>query len=127
MTRMNNDEKDTFPINEKEVMDFYGYSGNFGRLKMKIKFLRSWILHSLAYSSPLSNFSVSMQRARGVKVGENCHVNPYVLIDLIYPKMVVIGNNVTLGSHSMIFAHSNPSANLFLKQGDFPRKVSKLS
>ena len=103
MTRMNNDEKDTFPINEKEVMDFYGYSGNFGRLKMKIKFLRSWILHSLAYSSPLSNFSVSMQRARGVKVGENCHVNPYVLIDLIYPKMVEIGNNVTLGSHSMIF------------------------
>ena len=32
MTRMNNDENDTFPINEKEVMDFYGYSCNFGRL-----------------------------------------------------------------------------------------------
>ena len=120
------DEKDTFPINEKEVMDYYGYSGSFGRLKMKTKFLRSWILHSLAYSSPLSNFSVKMQRARGVKIGKNCHMNPYVLIDLIYPKMIEIGNNVTLGSHSMIFAHSNPSANLFLKQGDYPRKVSKV-
>ena len=31
-----------------------------------------------------------------------------------------------MGSHCMIFAHSNPSANLFLKQGDFPRKVSKV-
>ena len=120
------DEKDTFPINEKEVMDYYGYSGNSGRLKMKIKFLRNWILHSLAYSSPLSNFSVKMQRSRGVKIGKNCHMNPYVLIDLIYPKMIEIGNNVTLGSHSMIFAHSNPSANLFLKQGDYPRKVSKV-
>ena len=120
------DEKDTFPINEKEVMDYYGYSGGSGRLKMKIKFLRNWILHSLAYSSPLSNFSVKMQRSRGVKIGKNCHINPYVLIDLIYPKMVEIGNNVTLGSHSMIFAHSNPSANLFLKQGDYPRKVSKV-
>ena len=100
MTSMNNDEKDTFPINEKEVMDFYGYSGNFGRLKMKIKFLRSWILHSLAYSSPLSNFSVSMQRNRGVKIGKNCHFNPYVLIDLIYPKMVEIGNNVTPVSYT---------------------------
>ena len=120
------DEKDTFPINEKEVMDYYGYSGSFGRLKMKIKFLRSWILHSWAYSSPSSNFSVKMQRARGVKIGKNCHFNPYVLIDLIYPKMVEIGDNVTLGSHSMIFAHSNPSANLFLKQGDYPRKVSKV-
>ena len=121
-----NDEKDTFPINEKEVMDYYGYSGSFGRLKMKAKFLRSWILHSLAYFSPLSNFSVKMQRSRGVKIGKNCHINPYGLIDLIYPKMVEIGDNVTLGSHSMIFAHSNPSANLFLKQGDYPRKVSKV-
>ena len=37
--------------------------------------------------------------------------------------MVEIGNNVTLGSNSMIFAHSNPSANLFMKQGEFPRKI----
>ena len=118
--------KDTFPINEKEVMDYYGYSGTFGRLRMKTKFLRSWILHCLAYSSPLSGFSVSMQRSRGVNIGSNCHFNPYVLIDLIYPKMVEIGNNVTLGSHSMIFAHSNPSANLFLKQGDYPRKILKV-
>ena len=119
-------EENPLPINEKEVMDYYGYSGNFGRFKMKIKFLRGWILHSLAYSSPLSSFSINMQRSRGVKIGKNCHFNPYVLIDLIYPKMVEIGDNVTLGSHSMIFAHSNPSANLFLKQGDFPRKVSKV-
>ena len=126
MTVMNNDERDSFPINEREVMDYYGYSGSFGRLKMKIKFLRGWILHSLAYSSPLSGFSVSMQKSRGVKIGKNCHFNPYVLIDLVYPKMVEIGDNVTLGSHSMIFAHSNPSANLFLKQGDYPRKISKV-
>ena len=123
---MNNDENDAFPINEKEVMDYYGYTGGIGRLKIKIRFLRNWVLHSLAYSSPLSNFAVSMQRSRGVRIGKNCHFNPYVLIDLIYPKMVVIGDNVTLGSHSMVFAHSNPSANLFLKQGDFPRKVSKV-
>ena len=126
MINMNNDENDTFPINEKEVMDYYGYSGSFGRFKMKMRFLRGWILHSLAYSSPLSSFSVSMQRSRGVKIGRNCHFNPYVLIDLVYPKMVVIEDNVTLGSHSMIFAHSNPSANLFLKQGDYPRKISKV-
>ena len=121
-----NDGESTFPINEKEVMDYYGYSGSFGRLKIKLKFLRNWILHSLAYSSPLSEFSINMQKLRGVKIGRNCHFNPYVLIDLIYPKMVEIGDNVTLGSHSMIFAHSNPSANLFLKQGEYPRKISKV-
>jgi len=120
------DEKDAFPINEKEVMDYYGYFGNYGRFKIKIKFLRNWVLHSLAYSSPSSSFVIKMQKLRGVKIGKNCHFNPYVLIDLIYPKMIEIGDNVSLGSHSMIFAHSNPSANLFLKQGEYPRKISKV-
>ena len=113
-------------INEKEIMEYYGYSGSFGKFKVRVKFLRSWILHSLAYSSPNSSFAVKLQKSRGVKIGKNCHFNPYVLIDLIYPKMVVIEDNVTLGSHSMIFAHSNPSANLFLKQGEYPRKISKV-
>ena len=125
MTSMN-DEKDPFPINEKELMDYYGYFGSFGRFKIKIKFFRSWILHSLAYSSPSSDFAIKMQRLRGVKIGKNCHFNPYVLIDLIYPKMIEIGDNVSLGSHSMIFAHRNPSANLFLKQGKYSRKISKV-
>ena len=116
-----------FPINEKEVMEYYGYSGKFGSLKLKTKFMRSWILHSLAYSTPSSEFAVKMQKMRGVKIGHNCHFNPYVLIDLIYPELVNIGDNVTLGSHSMIFAHSNPSANLFLKNGEYPRKVKKVN
>jgi len=105
------EDDNPFPINEKEVMEYYGYSGRSGSLKLKTKFLRSWILHSLAYSTPSSGFAVKMQKMRGVKIGRNCHFNPYVLIDLIYPELVNIGDNVTLGSHSMIFAHSNPSAN----------------
>ena len=121
------DENDAFPINEKEVMEYYGYSGSFGRLKIKLKFLRSWILHSLSYSSPSSNFSIQMQKARGVKIGKNCHFNPYTLIDLIYPELVHIEDNVTLGSFSMIFAHSNPTANLFLKNGAYPRKVAEVT
>ena len=68
-----------------------------------------------------------MQRIRGVKIGQNSHFNPYVLIDLVYPDLVKIGDNVTLGSHSMIFAHSNPSANLFLKRGEYPRKVERVN
>ena len=126
MSKYNDLIDDAVKLNEKELMEYYGYSGVFGRFQIRIKYINSWILHRLAFSSPHSGFAIKMQRARGVEIGKNCHFNPYVLIDLIYPKMVEIGNNVTLGSHSMIFAHSNPSANLFLKQGDYPRKVSKV-
>ena len=62
------DEENPLPINEKEVMDYYGCTSKFDIFRLKIKFLRSWILHSLAYSSPHSNFAIRMQKARGVKI-----------------------------------------------------------
>ena len=43
-----NDEKDPYPINEKEVMDYYGYYGNYGRFKIKIKFFRKLDLRELS-------------------------------------------------------------------------------
>ena len=118
---------DPTPINEKELMDFYGYSGSFGNFKMKMKFLRSWILHSIAYSSPHSGFIAKIQRMRGVNIGKNCHFSAYVQLDLIYPHLINIGDNVTFGSNVMIFAHTNPAANLFLKNGEFPRKVAEVN
>ena len=127
MSKYNDIIDDAVRLNEKELMDYYGYSGTFGRLQIRIKFINSWLLHKLAFSSPDSGFAIRMQRARGVKIGNNCHFNPYTFIDLIYPKLIHIEDNVTLGSFSMIFAHSNPTANLFLKKGNYPRKVAEVT
>jgi acetyltransferase-like isoleucine patch superfamily enzyme len=121
-----NDE-DAFSLNEKELMDYYGLHGSIGKLMLRIKILYSWILHSLAYSSPHSGFAVRMQLARGVKIGKNCHFCPYVQIDLVYPQLVTIGDNVTLGTNTMIFAHMNPTANLFLKKGAYSRKIEPVN
>ena len=118
--------KDVFSINEEEVMEYYDLRGTSGKLKLKCKMFRSWILHYIAYSSPLSNFVINTQRKRGVGIGKNCHFSPYVLIDLVYPELVEIGDNVTLGSNAMIFAHINPTANLQLKKTHYPRKVAKV-
>lgn len=121
-------EKDVSSLNENEIMEFYGYKKDVvGHFSLKLKFLRTWILHSLAYSCPSSGFVIKMQRARGVTIGENCHISPYVLIDLVYPSLIKIGNNVTIGSNSLIFAHANPTANLFLKKGNYPRKVEQVA
>jgi acetyltransferase-like isoleucine patch superfamily enzyme len=84
-------------INEKEVMEFYGLKGSFGRLGLRLKILRSWLLHKSSFPSINSSWVIRLQRSRGVKIGKNCHISPYVLIDLIYPSMVSIGNNVTIG------------------------------
>ena len=34
-----------------------------------------------------------------VKIGSNCHYNPYTFIDLIYPKLITIGDNVIMGQY----------------------------
>ena len=119
--------KNAFKINEEELMEYHGYSGFSGKIKLRFNYVRSWIHHSLAFSSTHSGFAVKMQKSRGVIIGENCHFCPYVQIDLIYPHLVNIGDNVTLGSNCMIFAHTNPTANLFLKTGDYKRKVEPIT
>ncbi len=124
---MDSDFKDAFSMNEAELMEFYNLRGIFGKFKLRMFILKNWILHSFAYFSPHSGFAIKMQKSRGVKIGKNCHFCPYVQIDLIYPHLVDIGDNVTLGANCMIFAHMNPTANLFLKSGEYPRKVEPVT
>jgi len=116
-------DSDYWKLNENELMEYFGYKGVFGRIKLKTRFFKSWFYHRLAYSSPLSNWVVKCHRNRGVKIGKNCHISPYVLIDLVYPELIEIGENVTIGSNSMIFAHVNPTTNEFLKKHGYPRTV----
>ncbi len=112
-----------FKKNEDELMEYYGYEGTMGRLKLRFKFLKSWIFHSLAYSLPLPNLVIQFQRYRGVKIGKNCHFSPYVFIDLLHPELVTIEDNVTISSNSMIFTHVNPTTNEFLKNHGYPRTM----
>jgi len=118
---------DIFSINEKEVMDFYEFKGFLGKISLRYKILKSWLLHKSAFSSINSSWVINLQRSRGVKIGKNCHISPYVLIDLIYPSMISIGNNVTIGSNTMIFAHYNPTANKMLKENGYPREVKTVT
>ncbi|QLH09705.1 acyltransferase [Candidatus Nitrosotenuis sp. DW1] len=120
------DEQGAFSTNEVELLEYYGLRGSLGKTRLRFKFLRTWILHCLAYSSPDSGFAIKMQRMRGVEIGKNCHLSPYVLIDLLYPQLIKIENNVTIGSNTLIFAHVNPTANPFLKKL-YPRKVKPVN
>ena len=121
------DYRDAFSMNEAELMEFYNLKGMLGKIRLRIKILKSWTLHSLAYFSLHSGFTIKMQQNRGVHIGKNCHFCPYVQIDLIYPQLVNIGDNVTLGANCMIFAHMNHTANLFLKTGEYKRKVKPVT
>ena len=122
------DEKeDSNSVNEEELMQYYGFTGNFGKFQLKTKLFSTTLLHSLAYNSLHPGFAVFMQKARGVKIGKSCYIGPYVQLDLMYPHLIEIGDNVTIATNTMIFAHVNPTANLILKRGDYPRKTGPVT
>ena len=114
-------EENPVKINEEELMEYYNLRASGGRVSLRLKFTKTWVFHKLAYSSAYPGWAIKMQRLRGVKIGKNCHINPYVLIDLLYPHLITIEKNVSIGTYSMIFAHNNPTANLFLKKNGYPR------
>lgn len=107
-------------------MNFYNFGGFYGKIKLRTKLLNSWILHSLAYHSIYSPLTISLQRKRGIKIKENSHIAPYVIFDLIFPHLIEIHENVSIGSNTMIFSHSNPTANPILKEKYYPRKIDQV-
>ena len=111
-------------INERELMEYFGYKGRVGKIKLKLRLLRSWILHFLASISPSSNLAVIFQRARGVKIGRHVFIGPNVSVDLLYPELITLEDYVSIGMNSMIFAHSNPTCSMEIKKYYYPRKVA---
>jgi acetyltransferase-like isoleucine patch superfamily enzyme len=111
-------------INERELMEYFGYKGWMGKIKMKFRLLRSWILQFLASNSPSSNLAVIFQRARGVKIGRHVFIGPNVSIDLLYPDLITLEDYVSIGMNCMIFAHSNPTCSMEIKKYYYPRKVA---
>ena len=86
-------KKSSLEINEKELMDFYGYSGPIGKFQLKIRLLKSWILHSIAYSSPHPGVTLSMQKARGIIIGENSIVSVGSVVASDVPDYCIIAGN----------------------------------
>jgi acetyltransferase-like isoleucine patch superfamily enzyme len=109
--------------NEHELMSFYGYSGRLGSIRLKLRLIRSWLLQWFASISPSSDLAVIFQRARGVNIGNHVYIGPNVHIDLLYPHLVTLGDYVSIGMYSMIFAHSNPTCSMYLKEHFYPRTV----
>ncbi len=110
-------------INFQELMDYYNFKGFIGKLKLKLRLFKSWFLNYLAQRVPNSDMAVKLHKMRGVKIGKHVYIGPYTEIDLIYPHLITIEDYVSIGMHSMIFAHSNPTNSYLIKEKIYPREV----
>lgn len=74
-----------------------------------MSFISGWLqrlLRRLAYGMP-GGFTLrpTLHKWRGVRIGKRVWISQYVYIDEIHPKAVSIGDNVTIGLGTSIFAH----------------------
>lgn len=114
-------------MNLQELMEYYGYKGKIGKLRLYLRFLKSWFLQFLASISPHSGLTVLLNRMNGVKIGNHVYVGPHVQIDGTYPGLVTLEDYVSIGMNTMIFAHSNPTNSIWLKKYIYPRKTAPVT
>ncbi|MGE5457764.1 MAG: acyltransferase [Methanococcaceae archaeon] len=114
-------------INEREIMEYYGYRGSFGAIKFYLRYLISWILQTIAKICPHYGISAKLQRMRGVKIGRHVYLGPRVNLDDLYPGLITIEDYVSIGMETMIFAHSNPRCSPYLKTNHCPKEVKPVT
>lgn len=108
-------------INIRELMEHHKLHGRSGKARLIIGFVADRVMLSLVRVSPSPKIVCALHRLRGVSIGEHVYIGPDVVIDEMYPGLVTIEDYVSIGMRTMIFAHSNPTCSLELKQRFFPR------
>jgi len=67
----------------------------------------NYILFLLAYICPFNKFRVSLNKLKGVNVGNDVYIGMFVFIDNAYPEYVYLEDNCAINAGSMIIAHFN--------------------
>ncbi len=74
----------------------HGYKGKLGSIRFFLSSMNDYLLHMIAYFSPIPSLRVMCQRKRGVRIGINVQIKPHVLIDTGIPSYVEIEEGVSL-------------------------------
>lgn len=113
-------------INEKELMEYYKVKGKVGNIRFKLRLLKNWFLSYLAARVPAPGLRVKLHRMKGTKIGKHVYIGTYCEIDPTYPHLIEIEDYVSIGMHSMIFAHANPTNSYLIKAKLYPRTTGNV-
>lgn len=104
----------------REYMEYRGWKGNRGALKLILRQLKAHLFFRLARLMPHGELRAACFRILGVKVGAHVFFGLDVNIDLLYPEQVTLMDHSVVGNGASIYVHSR--GNLPLKRL-LPRKV----
>ena len=86
----------------------HGYSGFLSSIRFFFAKINDYLLHLVAYFSPIPGLRAMCQRKRGVKIAKNVLIGLNVLIDTVFPEYIIIEEGVSLAGNNIVLAHSTP-------------------
>jgi acetyltransferase-like isoleucine patch superfamily enzyme len=111
-------------VNKKQKLEYYsctpilrtmrrsakqhGYNTIWGAIWFTLWAVVDYILHISAQFSPISGMRVWLQRRRGVKIGNNVQIGPFVALDYVFPNFISIGDGVSIAGWNYILTHVTP-------------------
>lgn len=106
--------------NTREYMEYKGWRGNWGALRLILRQLRAHLFLRLGGVMPHNELRAACFRILGVKVGAHVFFGMNVNMDLLYPEKVTLMDHSMVGNNASVYVHIR--GNLPLKRL-FPRKV----
>lgn len=74
----------------------------------KLRKFKNTFLSLIAYSCPMNSWRIKLHRWRGVNIGKNVYLGMHCHLDNLYPEYIVIEDNASVNSDSMLLTHFNP-------------------
>jgi len=86
----------------------HGYNTIWGAIWFTLWSVADYVLHIGAQFSPTPGTRVWLQRRRGVKIGKNVQIGPFVALDYVFPNFVSIGDGASIAGWNYILTHVTP-------------------
>ncbi len=109
--------------NAREYMEYRGWKGKRGIVKLIIRQLRIHFLLRLGQVLPHSNLRVKCFKLMGVNIKENVFIGLDVILDPLYPELITIENYAEIGDRACIYTHSRGTKPMKLL---YPRILGKV-
>lgn len=100
------DQKDSF----WETIKNGGKSRNLNPFLYGLKRILNYFIFITAYIIPFNKFRVTLNRWKGVNIGNNVYIGMFVSFDNAYPEFIYVEENASINAGTMIVAHFNPKS-----------------
>ena len=94
--------RDDFAEGEFALTDLLFYGGTFTERLWQC--WRSFCAYTGSFT-PFSGWKIFWYRRAGTRIGKNVFISPGVSLDLLFPQLITLEDNVVLGLEAIIVAH----------------------